>query len=147
MVVPTHSPTPVSHSQLCIHLQTVLLCVNEPIPLFVCGVGTGFVGRHLAEFLAVNRLCSKVRVVDKVPPATAWLSTDHKVITLSHNGSSHLQPLLQAVFQEVDFKQANLAVAQSAERAFSDEDGPFDFVFNLGAETKYGQASDVSMIS
>ena len=40
--------------------------------------------------------------------------------------------------------QANLALPQSAERAFSDEDGPFDYVFNLAAETKYGQSPDVS---
>jgi nucleoside-diphosphate-sugar epimerase len=88
--------------------------------------GTGFVGRHLTTFLVSNGLCSLVRVVDKVPPATAWLNAEH-----------------QAVFQQVDFKQANLAVPQSAERAFSTEDGPFDYVFNLAAETKYGQSTDV----
>ena len=46
----------------------------------------------------------------------------------------------------MEFKQANLALPQSAERAFSDEDGPFDYVFNLVAETKYGQSEDVSVL-
>ena len=36
-------------------------------------------GRHLTTFLVTNQLCSKVRVVDKVPPATAWLNEEHKV--------------------------------------------------------------------
>lgn len=44
----------------------------------------------------------------------------------------------------MDFKQANLAVPQSAEHAFSDEGSSFDYVFNLAAETKYGQSPDVS---
>lgn len=52
--------------------------------------------------------------------------------------------LPQAIFEQVDFKQANLAVQQSAERAFTDDDGTFDYVFNLAAETKYGQSPDVS---
>lgn len=43
------------------------------------GAGVGFVGRHLTTFLVTNQLCSKVRVVDKVPPATAWLNEEHKV--------------------------------------------------------------------
>jgi nucleoside-diphosphate-sugar epimerase len=88
--------------------------------------GTGFVGRHLTAYLVANKLCSKVRVVDKVPPTTAWLNAKHK-----------------AIFEQVDFKQANLAVPQSAELAFSDEAGSFDYVFNLVAETKYGQSPDV----
>lgn len=53
---------------------------------------------------------------------------------------------MQAIFHQVDFKQANLAVPQSAERAFTDENGPFDYVFNLAAETKYGQSTDVSHV-
>ena len=56
--------------------------------------------------------------------------------------------LPQAIFQQVDFKQANLAVPQSAERAFTDDEGegPFDYVFNLAAETKYGQSTEVSSL-
>ena len=53
--------------------------MHKIIKLFVFSAGTGFVGRHLATYLVSNQLCSKVRVVDKVPPATAWLSQEHKV--------------------------------------------------------------------
>ena len=101
-------------------------------------------GRHLTTFLVSNELCSLVKVVDKVPPATAWLNAEHQVTSITLCIYLHSSPSpTQAVFQQVDFKQANLAVPQSAERAFS-EDGPFDYVFNLVAETKYGQSSDVS---
>ena len=30
------------------------------------------------------------------------------------------------------------------ERAFASDDGPFDFVYNLAAETKYGQSEEVN---
>ena len=50
---------------------------------------------------------------------------------------------MQAIFDQVEFKQINLALPQNAELAFSD-DAPFDYVINLAAETKYGQSEDVS---
>ena len=37
----------------------------------------------------------------------------------------------------------NLANASSAEKAFASDDGPFDIVYNLAAETKYGQSEEV----
>ena len=42
-------------------------------------LGVGFVGRHLTAFLINQKLASKVRVVDKVPPATGWLNAEHAV--------------------------------------------------------------------
>ena len=36
-------------------------------------------GRHLTSFLVNQKLASKVRVVDKVPPATGWLNAEHSV--------------------------------------------------------------------
>ncbi len=48
------------------------------------------------------------------------------------------------MFTQVEFKQANLANAASAEKAFAD--GPFQIVFNLVAETKYGQSEQVSAL-
>jgi len=42
----------------------------------------------------------------------------------------------------VEFKQANLANSSGAEKAFAD-DSPFDVVYNLAAETKYGQSPEV----
>lgn len=44
-----------------------------------CTVGVGFIGRNFVEFLVENQLASKIRVVDKVPPATGWLNDRHKV--------------------------------------------------------------------
>ena len=46
------------------------------VPVFK---GVGFVGRNLTSYLVKNEFVSKVRVVDKVPPATGWLNEDHKV--------------------------------------------------------------------
>lgn len=52
---------------------------------------------------------------------------------------------MQAVFKQVEFKQVNLANQASAEKAFASDDGPFDLVYNLAAETKYGQSEEVSI--
>jgi len=40
--------------------------------------GCGFIGRNLVEYLLDNDLVSYVRVVDKVPPQTAWLNVRHQ---------------------------------------------------------------------
>lgn len=44
----------------------------------------------------------------------------------------------------MDFKQANLSSPASCERVFHDDEGAFDLVVNLAAETKYGQSEEVS---
>ena len=49
--------------------------------------------------------------------------------------------MLQEIFGQVEFSQLNLANVQSAEKAFAN--GPFDIVYNLAAETKYGQSEQV----
>jgi nucleoside-diphosphate-sugar epimerase len=36
--------------------------------------GTGFIGRHLMTFLVESNECSKIRIVDKVLPETAYLT-------------------------------------------------------------------------
>ena len=46
--------------------------------------GVGFVGRHLVTYLVKNQLVSKVRVADKVQPATGWLNDEHKVRSLQN---------------------------------------------------------------
>ena len=51
----------------------------------------------------------------------------------------------QSAFEQVEFKQANLANAASVEKAFHLEDGKFHYVFNLAAETKYSQSDEVRM--
>ncbi|KAJ1551378.1 hypothetical protein HK405_014631, partial [Cladochytrium tenue] len=94
--------------------------------------GVGFVGRNLvSRLVAPGSGCvfERVRVVDKALPATAYLSPAHR-----------------AAFEDprVEFKQANLANPAAVEKVFTLEDGSqFDYVFNLAAETKYGQSEEV----
>lgn len=90
--------------------------------------GTGFIGRNLIHYLVSNNLASKVRVADKVPPPMAWMNP------------LHLSAFSAAV---VEFKHCNLISQGSAENAFASDDGPFDYVVNLAAETKYGQSEPV----
>ena len=40
--------------------------------------GCGFIGRHLVTHLIENQLVNFIRVVDKVPPAMAWLNKKHR---------------------------------------------------------------------
>eukprot|EP00058_Branchiostoma_floridae_P011039 XP_002596527.1 hypothetical protein BRAFLDRAFT_283078 [Branchiostoma floridae] len=87
--------------------------------------GTGFIGRNLAEYLVSNELAAKVRVVDKVPPATAWLGGRQKEI-----------------FQRIEFKSANLINPASVQRAFDDE-VTFDLVVNCASEGRLGQMEPV----
>ncbi|KAL0104797.1 hypothetical protein PUN28_016440 [Cardiocondyla obscurior] len=89
--------------------------------------GCGFIGRNLVEYLLNNDLVSYVRVVDKVPPQTAWLNANH-----------------QRLFEHslLEFKSANLINTASCQNAFlSDE--PIDYVFNCAGETKSGLTDPV----
>ncbi|EGD81082.1 hypothetical protein PTSG_11027 [Salpingoeca rosetta] len=84
--------------------------------------GAGFIGRHLVVYLVENDLASEIRVADK-----AILQT------------SYLTPRQQAAFDKVEFVQANLAKDAFVAKAFAREAGPFDYVFNCAAMTKFGQ--------
>eukprot|EP01156_Anaeramoeba_ignava_P017909 Anaeramoba_ignava/a90304_707.p1 GENE.a90304_707~~a90304_707.p1 ORF type:complete len:366 (-),score=129.85 a90304_707:96-1193(-) len=88
--------------------------------------GTGFIGRNLVKYLVENDLCSKIRVIDKVLPVTAYFSKE-----------------IEEAFQKVEFKQGNLGNEASIKKCFDDPDGKFQIVFSLAAETKYGQPEDV----
>ncbi|OAD56233.1 hypothetical protein WN48_03719 [Eufriesea mexicana] len=89
--------------------------------------GCGFIGRNLVEYLLDNDLVSFIRVVDKVPPQTAWLNAKHQQL-FEH-------PLLE-------FKSANLINAVSCQNAFL-SDTSIDFVINCAGETKSGQTDPV----
>ncbi|XP_076672863.1 3 beta-hydroxysteroid dehydrogenase/Delta 5--_4-isomerase [Andrena cerasifolii] len=89
--------------------------------------GCGFIGRNLVEYLLDNDLVSFVRVVDKVPPQTAWLNAKHQQL-FEH-------PLLE-------FKSANLINAVSCQSVFISDD-PIDYVINCAGETKSGQTDPV----
>lgn len=90
--------------------------------------GCGFIGRNLVEYLATNGLVSKIRVADKVLPDLAGLSKTQAELYKS---------------ELVDFKQANLSREAMVNKVFDTSDGKWDFVFNLAAETKFGQTDEV----
>ncbi|XP_058798681.1 UDP-glucose 4-epimerase isoform X2 [Phymastichus coffea] len=89
--------------------------------------GCGFIGRNLVEYLIENDLVSYLRVIDKVPPQTAWLNVKHQKI-FEH-------PL-------VEFKSANLINPISCQNAFT-PDNPITYIFNCAGETKSGQTDPV----
>ncbi|XP_043479135.1 uncharacterized protein LOC122509264 [Leptopilina heterotoma] len=89
--------------------------------------GCGFIGRNLVEYLLDNELVSFLRVVDKVPPQTAWLNGKHKKL-FEH-------PLLE-------FRSANLINPVSCQNALA-ADIHIDYVFNCAGETKSGQTDPI----
>jgi len=81
------------------------------------------------KWLVDKQYCNKIRVVDKVLPATAFLGKEHQ------EAFNH---------PSVEYKQGNLTSTASITKMFTLEDGgKFTYVFNLAAETKYGQTEVV----
>jgi len=91
--------------------------------------GVGFIGRNLVKFLVDSNVAAKIRVIDKVLPATAFFGAEHQ--------KAFDNPI-------VEYKQGNLTSVVSINKCFTIEGGgKFNFVFNLAAETKYGQTEEV----
>jgi len=90
--------------------------------------GVGFIGRNVVQYLVAHNCAAKIRVVDKVLPAIAFLGAEH-----------------QAAFNNpiVEYMQGNLTSADSVAKCFKVDGGKFNIVFNLAAETKYGQTDAV----
>lgn len=87
---------------------------------------TGFIGRNLVTYMAENNSDGqKIVAADKVLPDTAFLG-DHE----------------KKAFEKVTFTQKNLINAGQVTKLF-EEFGPFDYVINLAAETKYGHNEEV----
>jgi len=92
--------------------------------------GTGFIGRNLVQYLVENNLANKIRSVDK------------SLVSTSNLGAGHAQafeaPNVQAM-------QATLTSEAGVKKAYTPDEGdePFDIIFNLAAETKYGQTDEV----
>jgi nucleoside-diphosphate-sugar epimerase len=118
--------------------------------------GCGFIGRHLVTHLVEQNLAGKIRVADKVMPATAYLNPRQKAAFATVQCFFLLLfppvPLLlqQAAAADtasfgikVEFQQCNLAREASVSKVFSDADGEFTLVFNCAAITKYGQENVV----
>lgn len=90
--------------------------------------GTGFIGRNFVHHLVTHDLASRIRVADKVPPQMAWMNRQH--------ADAFASPV-------VEFKHANLINQTSVDSVFASDLGPFDYVVNFAAETKYGQSEPV----
>ncbi|XP_066994011.2 uncharacterized protein [Anabrus simplex] len=90
--------------------------------------GCGFIGRNLTQYLIENNLAAEVRIVDKVPPQTAWLNSKHQEIFGS---------------PRVNFRSANLINPASCESAFAVDDREYDYIVNCASETKPGQTDPV----
>jgi len=90
--------------------------------------GVGFIGRNFVKYLVDNNLAAKIRVVDKVLPAIAFFGQEHQ--------DAFNSPL-------VEFMQGNLTSADSVAKVYTLPEGKFNLVFNLAAETKYGQTEAV----
>ena len=82
--------------------------------------GLGFVGRHLLTLLLRNDIAQRVVVADKKIIQIAYLTAD-----------------LKALIREKGVKtvQVDLGRQESVEKLFA-ENGPFDYVINLAAETR-----------
>ncbi|EGC36085.1 hypothetical protein DICPUDRAFT_97694 [Dictyostelium purpureum] len=101
--------------------------MSKPNVLILGGVG--FIGRNLVQYLVEQGNCAKIRVVDKVLPATAFLGKKHQ--------EAFNNPI-------VEYMQGNLTSATSITKVFTLADGAkFNYVFNLAGETKYGQTDAV----
>jgi len=88
--------------------------------------GCGFVGRHLVALL-VKQGVPRIRVVDKLMPAMAFLAPDHK--------EAFAAPA-------VEYRQADISRQAGVDKAY--EGGGFDYVFNLTFDAiTYGQEEDV----
>jgi len=92
--------------------------------------GMGFIGRNMVQYLVENQLANKIRCVDKVLPSTANLGAGHDEAFKN---------------EKVQFMQANLTSVAGMKKAFTPDEGDdkFEIIFNLAAETKYGQTEEV----
>eukprot|EP01029_Cantina_marsupialis_P014342 TRINITY_DN31663_c0_g1_i1.p1 TRINITY_DN31663_c0_g1~~TRINITY_DN31663_c0_g1_i1.p1 ORF type:complete len:364 (-),score=120.46 TRINITY_DN31663_c0_g1_i1:1768-2859(-) len=88
--------------------------------------GCGMVGRNFVQYIVENKLASFIRVADKTMPMMAFMNEEHK-----------------AVFDNscVEYVQADLSRDDMVVKAF--EGHKFDYVFNLAAETRFGQEEGV----
>jgi len=82
----------------------------------------------LVHFLVNNKLAGRIRVVDKVLPSTAFLGET-----------------FSPAFDQIEYVQGSLTSNASIAKCFAPaEDGSkWNYVFNLAAETKYGQTDAV----
>jgi len=92
--------------------------------------GVGQVGRNFVKYCVDNSLCSFIRVADKQLPVTSYFS-----------------PACKEAFESVEFVQSDLTKPGHLDRVFKDTSKAgapvkFDYVFNLAAETKYGQPEE-----
>ena len=95
-------------------------------PRVLVAGGCGQIGRNFVKFLVDNDLCSYIAVADKTMPVIAYFGAAHK--------EAFASPIVKYV-------QADLSKERFIAKVFDGQE--YDFIFNLAAETKYGQAEDL----
>jgi len=100
------------------------MSLKDEKPRIIILGGFGFIGRHLVKYLIQNDLCSKLLVADKVVSQIAYLNSDFDKYYKD---------------ERVIQKQANLSNEKSIKGVFDMEEGKWDYVVNLAAETRYGK--------
>ncbi|KAI4163843.1 MAG: hypothetical protein LQ342_002616 [Letrouitia transgressa] len=95
---------------------------DRPAVLLVGGLGavSRYIGRFFANYLHTNKLCSSIRLVDKVLPQLARLAPEFlELIRLAESLSKIFTPPSSSPHSE------------------------YTYVFNLGGETRYSQEDNV----
>jgi len=87
--------------------------------------GTGFIGRHLVQYLTQNKLVERIQVIDKSPPELSWLNEEAK-----------------EAFSHIEFVSCNLINTKAVDALAANADS-WDYVFNCAGETRPGQDDQV----
>ena len=108
------------------HGQTPASAENDKPAVLVAG-GCGFLGRNFVSMLVERNICSRIRVVDRLMPAMAFLATDH--------AAAFASPV-------VEYQQGDLSRQPAVDKAFASL--TFHFVFNLTYDgIAFGQVGSV----
>jgi nucleoside-diphosphate-sugar epimerase len=90
--------------------------------------GVGFVGRNFVKFLLDQNIAASIKVADKTIPQIAFMNAESEA-------------LFEDEERGVKYIQADLSKDAHLDKVFSGD--PIDLVFNLAAETRYGQPAAV----
>ncbi len=113
--------------------------------------GVGFIGRNFVKWLVDKGVAGKIRVIDKVLPATAFLGKEHQD-AFNHPSVEYKQGNLTSIRKSrfisspccCIYSMNVSTLTASIQKCLTLEDGgKFTYVFNLAAETKYGQTDEV----
>lgn len=111
-----------------------------------CAVCIGYCGRFLALHIHQNKLASDVRLVDKMLPELAWLAPEFSDACSRDKFVQADASREREYFAPINHYETDtfLSHAEALSRVFNRADGKeFDYVFNLGGETRYSHEDEV----